>query len=410
MKGNFHVRFLGGPWAGDSPGLPGDDVGRMIAMPIDWALALLWICWAAYWVLAAARSGTAQRAESRSSRLAHVLLVASSFVLLFLEPLRLGPLGLSIVAEGPAFYVLGISLVALGLSLAIWARLHLGHNWSGAVAIKSEQRLVQSGPYALVRHPIYCGLLVAVTGSAIAIGKLGAAIAVPIMAFTYWRKLRIEEGVLAEAFAEAYESYCRRVGALLPLRRIQASIRDAFARSRGLLKPAELDRTIDRLRVEGQLSDGQAHLLRRKLPHAVSESAYVLRHFGAHLTIGVIFAFDVIPLPLGTIGRVLWVVGNRAYEAAFGSRERARVHSFKVVLVAAVPWIGYGAYLLPLRHQNLELAWLLAHHLSYRLYGASFEEFLSGKPRVVQRFGGWILPPIGEGIAHQEPTRPTRCS
>ncbi len=371
----------------------------MIAMPIEWALALLWIGWAVYWALAAARSGPARRAEGRSSRLAHILLVACSFVLLFSlfsERLRLGPLGVSVFPKGPALSVLGTFMAALGLSLAIWARLHLAHNWSGAVALKSDQQLVQTGPYGLVRHPIYSGLLLAVAGSALAIGKLGAAIAVPIMAAAYWRKLRIEERVLIGAFGEAYESYSRRVGALLPFRRIRVSIHDACVRGRGLLRPAELGRTIDRLHFDGRLSDGRAHLLRRELPHALSESAYVLRHFGVHLSIGMIFAFDVVPLPLGSISRVLWVVGNRAYEAAFGSREKADVHSLEVVFVAAIPWIGYGAYLLPLRHQSHELTWLLAHHFSYRLYGASFDEMLSGRPRVVRRFGAWLLPPIDD--------------
>jgi protein-S-isoprenylcysteine O-methyltransferase Ste14 len=372
-------------------------------MPIDHVLALMWICWGAFWALAALGSGTAERVESRSSRLTHVSLVAVSFFLLF-EPFRLGPFGLSILPEGPAFDFLGTSLAALGLSLAIWARLHLGRNWSGTVAIRSEQRLVQSGPYALVRHPIYAALLMAVVGTAIAIGKLGAVIALPILFFAYWRKLRIEESALVEAFGDEYESYRRRVGALLPLRTTRASIRDASARSSGLLSTTELGRTIDRLRGEGQLSEARAHLMRQELPHAISESAYVLRHLGAHLTIGVVFAFDVIPLPLGTIGRVLWVAGNRAYETGFGSRERARVHSFKVFLVAAIPWIGYVAYLLPLRNESSELAWLLAHNLSYRFYGVSFEEFLAAKPRVLRRLGGWLLPPIS-GETHREPRR-----
>lgn len=381
-------------------------VGVIITMSIDWVLGLLWICWAVYWIIVAIRSGIGKRAEPLLSRLIHVLLVASSFFLLFFEPIRLGPLDLSIIPEGTAFYVLGIALVTVGLSFSIWARLHLGNNWSGSVALKSEQHLVQSGPYAFVRHPIYGGLLMAVTGSAIVIGKLAAAIGVLIMVFAYWRKLRLEEGVMIEAFGETYEAYCHRVGALLPLRGIQISIHETLARSRALLTPTELERTIDQLQAEQLISDDHALDLRRELPPAISESAYVLRHFGAHLSIGVIFAFDVIPLPLGTLCRVLWVVGNQAYETIFGSRERARVHSFKVILVAAVPWIGYGAYLLPLRYQSPQLAWLLTHHFSYRFYGASFEEFLSGKPGVVQRFGRWILPTMDEVTAHQDPRPP----
>ena len=184
----------------------------------------------------------------------------------------------------------------------------------------------------------------------------------------------------------------------------KASIRDVLARSRRyFLDSAELGRTIDRLQAGGRLSDGRAQRLRRRLPRAISQSAYVLKHLGAHLSIGVVFAFDIIPLPLGTIGRVLWVAGSRVYETVRGSSERARVHSFKVLLVAAIPWVGYGAYLLPLRQQNLELAWLLAHHLNYRLHGVSFDEFLAAKPRLIQRIGVWLLPPLVDEAAASEP-------
>jgi hypothetical protein len=125
----------------------------------------------------------------------------------------------------------------------------------------------------------------------------------------------------------------------------------------------------------------------------MSESAYVLRHLGSHVAIGVIFAFDLVPLPLGTVGRVLWVAGNRVYESLLGSSERAQVHSLKVLLVAAIPWIGYGAYLMPLRRESPFLTWFFAQHLSYRLYDMSFEEFVAGKPRFIRRAGDWLVPP-----------------
>jgi hypothetical protein len=94
------------------------------------------------------------------------------------------------------------------------------------------------------------------------------------------------------------------------------------------------------------------------------------------------------------------VVANRAYEAARGLQERAAIHSFKVVLIAAIPWLGYGAYLLPLRRESAELTWLLAHHLSYRLHGTSFEEFLSTKPRIIGRAGSSLIPSLSEQPPH----------
>ena len=86
------------------------------------------------------------------------------------------------------------------------------------------------------------------------------------------------------------------------------------------------------------------------------------------------------PRLYGTMS-VLWVAGNRVYESALGSPERARIHSLKVLLVAFVSWVGYGAYLLPFRRESPELAWLYPQHLSYSLNGVAFEEFLVKKPR-----------------------------
>ena len=122
-----------------------------------------------------------------------------------------------------------------------------------------------------------------------------------------------------------------------------------------------------------------------------------------HITFGIVFAFDVIPLPLGTLSRILWVSGNRIYESLLGSRERARVHSFKVLLIALIPWLGYGAYLLPLRRESPLVARLYADHLSYVLYDASFEEFLAAKPRLLRGLAGRFVPSISGRAAERKP-------
>lgn len=79
------------------------------------------------------------------------------------------------------------------------------------------------------------------------------------------------------------------------------------------------------------------------------------------------------------------------------------MHSVGVLLVAAFPWIGYAAYLLPLRRESAELSWLLAHRLSYRLDGTSFDEFLADKPRPIQRVGRWLLPGLSAAASGSAP-------
>jgi len=84
------------------------------------------------------------------------------------------------------------------------------------VTIKEGHELVTSGPYALVRHPIYTGLLLALLGSTLALGDLRAVLAFALAAGALWHKLRIEERWMRQQFGDAYQAYSRRVAALIP--------------------------------------------------------------------------------------------------------------------------------------------------------------------------------------------------
>ncbi len=172
-------------------------------------------------------------------------------------------------------------------------------------------------------------------------------------------------------------------------RRLEGSLAESRA---GLLDLDALERTLERLVVEGSISDDRARALRARLPEQLDGSRYVLGHLGAHLAIGAVFAFDVVPLPLGTIGRVSWVAGNRLVESLRRQPERARVHSVGVLLIAAVPWLGYAAYLLPLRRRGTELAFVLANHTWLGRTGRSYERFLSARRAPLRRLGRWLVP------------------
>jgi protein-S-isoprenylcysteine O-methyltransferase Ste14 len=107
-------------------------------------------------------------------------------------------------------------LAVAGIAFTVWARLHLGANWSSEVSVKQDHELVQSGPYAIVRHPIYTGLALAFLGTAIAIGEWRAVIAFVVAVASFWYKLSIEERVMRETFGAAYDDYARKVRALVP--------------------------------------------------------------------------------------------------------------------------------------------------------------------------------------------------
>ena len=105
---------------------------------------------------------------------------------------------------------------AAGLLFTVWARIHIGRNWSGTVTIKEGHELITSGPYAIVRHPIYAGLLLAFVGSGLARGEWRGVLAVVIAFLALWRKLRLEERWMREQFGPAYQAYSQRVAALIP--------------------------------------------------------------------------------------------------------------------------------------------------------------------------------------------------
>jgi protein-S-isoprenylcysteine O-methyltransferase Ste14 len=115
-------------------------------------------------------------------------------------------------------------LVAVGaiiqagfLLLAVWARWHLGRNWSAEVRIAVDHELVRTGPYRLLRHPIYTAMLGMFLGTAIASSQFHALLGLAILVVAYLRKTRLEDQILAQAFGADYNAYRRHTWALVPL-------------------------------------------------------------------------------------------------------------------------------------------------------------------------------------------------
>jgi protein-S-isoprenylcysteine O-methyltransferase Ste14 len=116
------------------------------------------------------------------------------------------------------FLVAAGAIVQAGfLLLAVWARRHLGRNWSAEVRIAVDHQLVRTGPYRLLRHPIYTAMLGMFLGTAIASSQYHALIGLAILVVAYLRKTRLEEQILRETFGADYDAYCRDTWALVPL-------------------------------------------------------------------------------------------------------------------------------------------------------------------------------------------------
>jgi protein-S-isoprenylcysteine O-methyltransferase Ste14 len=104
----------------------------------------------------------------------------------------------------------------IGLGFSALARAWLGRNWSAEVTVKDGHELVRSGPYALVRHPIYAGMLLALAGTALMVGKWRALIGLALVVVALLRKLTVEERFMTEQFGEVYAHYRAEVSALIP--------------------------------------------------------------------------------------------------------------------------------------------------------------------------------------------------
>jgi protein-S-isoprenylcysteine O-methyltransferase Ste14 len=116
----------------------------------------------------------------------------------------------------PSVQIAGLMLTVLGSLFAIWARLALGSNWSGLPTVRREHELIVRGPYALVRHPIYTGLLLAMAGSAVAADRSVWTIGWFLVALSYTVKIRQEERLMMETFPDQYPAYKHRTKALVP--------------------------------------------------------------------------------------------------------------------------------------------------------------------------------------------------
>jgi protein-S-isoprenylcysteine O-methyltransferase Ste14 len=177
---------------------------------------VMWLSWAAWWLALSRNVKRTTRHEPMGSRLLHIVPLTLAMALLWPSHSPTPLLGTRILPLAAWPFWIGGMLTAIGLLFAVWARHHIGTNWSGSVTIKQDHQLVIGGPYALVRHPIYTGLLLAVAGSALAQGELRSVLALGLACGAVWRKVRLEERWMRERFGSPYDEYSRRVPALVP--------------------------------------------------------------------------------------------------------------------------------------------------------------------------------------------------
>jgi protein-S-isoprenylcysteine O-methyltransferase Ste14 len=178
-----------------------------------WLSAVLWILFIGYWSTAAGNTGKTRTSESVRSRQVHQLLMYGALVLAFV---RVPGLNGRWLPRSPWIIAAGFAIQLSSTLLAIRARKHLGLNWSAEVASKVDHQLVRSGPYRLIRHPIYTGMLGMFVGTAVVSGELHGLAAVVLISVAYFRKIRVEEQNLTNVFGAQYDEYKDKSWALIP--------------------------------------------------------------------------------------------------------------------------------------------------------------------------------------------------
>jgi protein-S-isoprenylcysteine O-methyltransferase Ste14 len=184
----------------------------------DWglAIALPWTIFLAYWILAGLRVNKMERAEPAGDLVTRMLVMIPAFVLLYSQDPRLGTLNERFVPERDWIFATGSALTFAGVAFAIWARYHIAQYWSATVALRAGHQLIRTGPYAWIRHPIYTGMLLAVLGTALAVGRYRALVAFAMVLAGFTWKSKREEKLLASQFGPAFEEHRRRTGFFLP--------------------------------------------------------------------------------------------------------------------------------------------------------------------------------------------------
>ena len=179
-------------------------------------ISYCWILFAVIWLVAAFWTKRSVYRESRWRRLGYVIPILVGGYLVFKGDRLSDPLDLQAIPHVDALAWTGVVLCIAGLAFCIWARFTLGRNWSGVVTLKGGHELIMREPYAVVRHPIYTGLLTMFVATVIVLGHVAGIIALPLVFLSIWIKLRHEEKLMLQKFPDQYAAYQRRVKRLIP--------------------------------------------------------------------------------------------------------------------------------------------------------------------------------------------------
>jgi protein-S-isoprenylcysteine O-methyltransferase Ste14 len=181
------------------------------------ATGYIWLAWLITWFGAAIWSARTVDRPSVRRQLSYRLTTMCGALLMFgVFGVRRYDIRFWELNGGIGWLFAGV--VATGVLFMWWARLHLGRLWSGSVTRKADHHVIDTGPYAFVRHPIYTGLLVAIAATVCVRATAETVVGAALLAAGIYIKARTEEAFLRDQLgADAYDAYARRVPMLVPI-------------------------------------------------------------------------------------------------------------------------------------------------------------------------------------------------
>ena len=178
----------------------------------------LWLAWLGSWVFAMLWSSRTEKRGGIAAELGFRVLLYLGAIALFAFPSsghHYAQVQLWSLADALKWVL--AALTVGGLLFTWWARIHLGRLWSDWVVKKAGHHVVDTGPYRLVRHPIYSGLMLAAFATATEKGTSFALLGAVVMTLAFYRKARREERFLrAELGEDVYGAYARKTAMLVP--------------------------------------------------------------------------------------------------------------------------------------------------------------------------------------------------
>jgi protein-S-isoprenylcysteine O-methyltransferase Ste14 len=196
-------------------GIRYDGAGRAWFNP-DRLVLFSWCLLAAYWLIAGFRVKRTAKHEPSGERMVHILFMVVGALLLYEPNLPWAFLYRRFLPDDVRLGWFGAIVAFLGALFAVWARWTIGKDWSAEVQIKQGHELIRTGPYRMIRHPIYTGLLVAVVGTSIVTAQVRSLLGLLIILFGFIRKAKKEESFLSAEFGPAFAEHRRRTGFFLP--------------------------------------------------------------------------------------------------------------------------------------------------------------------------------------------------